>query len=105
MKYQTIWISTRGFANEGVYAFGTEADVQRTWYAHRDNNPDARYSVQSSHNTLDAARQSAGKLVRWEEHSAKRNAYQCNISTLDASEYVGHLGPDEPVRAALRLTL
>jgi hypothetical protein len=105
MKYQTIWISTRGFANEGVYAFGAEADVQRTWYAYRDNNNDARYSVQSTHRTLDAARRSAEKLVQLEKNSARRNAYQCTISTLDAAEYVSYLGPDDPVRAGLRMAL
>ena len=105
MKYQTIWISTRGFANEGNYVFGSEHDVQRVWYAKRDANPDARYRLESSHRTLAASRRSADKLNRFEARSARRNAYQCYIGVIDAAEYVSTLSADDPERAALRLSL
>jgi len=62
-NFVCVWVSPRGFANEGNYIYGPEAKVLKSveW---TDRNPNAFHAVLSRHKTLKDARLMAERRVR-----------------------------------------
>ena len=82
-KYSVVWFSPRGFANEGTYYYGTEAEAAKL---HEDYDQyQAKYSWISDHKSLSKAREVAEKKAR----SARRETPSHEICNIDAAPFSG----------------
>lgn len=85
-KFAVVWFSPRGFANEGSYYYGTEAEMEEL---HESYDPyQARYSYISGHRTLAAAEAKAEKLAKRDRRETPKHEL-CHIS---AQPFTASLG-------------
>ena len=82
MKYQSAWISPRGFSNEGTYIYGTSEEVAEV-VNHLDMS-NARYDIYN-HQRLDTAQAKAEKNARVDAKNTPRHEI-CAIGVCHATE-------------------
>jgi hypothetical protein len=86
IKYSVVWFSPRGFANEGGYYYGTEAEAEKL---HADYDQyRAKYSFVSDHRTLDAAKAKAEKLAKRDRRATPSHEI-CNIDAIPFAHLQG----------------
>ena len=85
-KFAVVWFSPRGFANEGSYFYGTEAEMEQL---HESYDPcQSRYSYIGGNRTLDAAQANAERLARRDRRETPRGEL-CHISAAPFLHYIG----------------
>lgn len=84
--FAVFWVSERGFANEGGYVYGDIAKV-RASVADLDAS-NARWSLESKHKTLAAARRAAITLARraHREYEGQQMIYSISANQVDGGE-------------------
>jgi len=85
-KFAVVWFSPRGFANEGSYFYGTEAEMEKLHESY--DQYQSRYSYISGHRTFDAAQSKAEKLARRDHRDSPKHEV-CHISAAPFSDYLG----------------
>lgn len=82
MKFQSAWISPRGFANEGTYIYGTKEEVSAV--VDQSDISNVRYNI-SDHKRLDAAQAKAEKGARTDIKNTPSHEI-CAIGVCHATE-------------------
>ena len=83
-KFESAWVSDRGFANEGAWVYGTANELS-------DVHAKCEHGVNilRGHNSMNAAKNRCEREVR---RDAKSMAWgeQSYVSTMSASEWLGN---------------
>ena len=84
--FAVFWVSERGFANEGNYVYGEMAKVRASVADLAASN--ARWSIESKHKTLVAARQAAITLARRarREYEGQQMIFSISANQADGDE-------------------
>lgn len=84
-KYQSAWYSSRGFANEGCYVYGTESEMDK--FSDTLDLTQSKWLMVKTHNTLH------GASMRCVSHANKDNAESpdheyCDIGCAHIAEFI-----------------
>ena len=75
--HQTLWFSARGFANEGIYIYGSTSEIRGIII---DSSSDAETTIMSNHLSIDAAKKMAHTLAQKD----KKNYTYSEICCIDS---------------------
>jgi len=78
IKFQVIWASPRGFANEGSYIHGSESDLNT--FCENFDYTSGVITVISSHRNSGTAATTAYKLARRD----RKNTPKCEVCNIDS---------------------
>lgn len=84
LQYQSVWVSPRGFANEGSYVYGLKAEIEQLFERYRDSE-NAGWDHVSYHRTVDAAQGKCERLSR-RDHTNTPSHELCCIDAVHVSE-------------------
>ena len=84
IKYQSAWVSEQGFANVGLYVYGTKNEIRAICESYI-GNANAEVTMQSDHRTIENAKKNAERLCRRDRRMSPDHEL-CIIDVLPAGE-------------------
>ena len=85
IKHQVIWVSPNGFANEGNYVHGTDAQLNEL--CEKFDYTRGMTSEISNHRSAVAAEKNAKRLAKRDRRDTPSHEF-CNIDSAHVSEYI-----------------
>ena len=85
-KFKVTWFSSRGFANEGDYVYGTSLEIRKLIESYSGVSS-AKFLAVSNHKSFETAREAAEKRAKRDKRECPSHEI-CYISACSASDLI-----------------